>query len=72
MSKNLNLFVVFLEEKKIIPGIINTNIESEYKTDFKSTPGFEGCRPGDNKWSSSTLYMFGLSIGLSPSSANCP
>jgi hypothetical protein len=37
---------------------------------FNTLPVVRDCRPGDNLLSPSTLYMFGLFTGLSPSSAN--
>jgi len=48
----------FLEDNKIISDIENTITESSWI--FNTLPVFRGCRPGDNRFSTSALYMFGL------------
>jgi hypothetical protein len=59
----------FVEDNKIISGIEKTITETDWKM-FNIVPIARGCRLGDNLLSSSTLYMFGLFTGLSPTSTN--
>jgi hypothetical protein len=61
----------FADDNKIISGIENIIVEPDFKKlIFNTLPFVRRYRPDDNLLSPSTLYMFGLSTGLLPSSSH--